>query len=56
MSLFSAIVKTVVNVVKLPVELPVAVAKDVIEVMATGDCEPYYTKKVIDELKEDSEG
>jgi hypothetical protein len=54
MGLFDAIVRTCVNVVKLPIELSVAVLKDVVEVMASGDCEPVNTKEAIKELKEES--
>lgn len=56
MSFFGALVKTVVNVVKLPIELPVAVAKDVIDYALCEEGETSNTKKVIDELKEDAEG
>ncbi len=53
MSLFGAIVRTVVNVVKLPVELPVAILKDF------GDYsyghEPSNVKEVIAELKREAE-
>lgn len=55
MSIFGAIVKTVVNVVKLPVELPVAVVKDAIETMATCELDTTNTQAVIEEIKEDAD-
>ncbi len=53
MSLFSAIVKTVVNTVTLPV----AVVKDVVTLggIAVGKQEPYTVEK-LKQLKEESEG
>jgi len=54
-SIFGALVKTVVNVVKLPIELPVAIAKDIVETMATCELETSNTNAVIKEIKEDAE-
>lgn len=53
MGLFGAFVRTAVNVVALPVTLPVAIAKDVMEVM-TGD-EPENTRETIEALKRDAD-
>lgn len=52
MSLFGKIVKTVVNVV----ELPIAVAKDVVTLgnIASGD-DQTYTRQQIEKIKEDAD-
>lgn len=53
MGLFGAIVKTVVNVVKLPVTLPVAVVKDTFDHMDGNRA--TNVREVIDEIKRDAE-
>lgn len=53
MGLFGALVRTAVNVVKLPVSLPVAVARDTINVMCAD--ETREVRRVVRELKEDAE-
>lgn len=53
MGFFGAFVRTTVNLVKLPVALPVAVAKDTLRIM-TGD-ETREVKKVVKELKDESD-
>ena len=58
MSLFGAIVRTTVNIVKLPVCLPIAVTKDVVTSVAdvgVGECVGKSTKALIREIKEDAE-
>lgn len=55
MSIFGAIVKTVVNVVKLPIELPVAVVRDAVESMADCELHTEHTNAVVEEIKEDAE-
>ena len=52
--LFGCVIRTAVNVVKLPVSLPLAVAKDVIEEMGGDDSGAVETRKVIQELKDDA--
>lgn len=56
MSLFGAIVKTAVNVVKLPVSLPIAVAKDAVMFMDPDREIGSSTKQVVREIKEDADG
>lgn len=53
MKLFGQIIRTAVNVVKLPVCLPVAVAKDTLDVLCGEEAE--HTAKVVKELKRDAE-
>ncbi|KKL87377.1 hypothetical protein LCGC14_1935270, partial [marine sediment metagenome] len=45
--LFGAVVRTTVNLVKLPVSLPLAVAKDTLEAMSGEDSGAVETKKVV---------
>ena len=52
--LFGAVVRTTVNLVKLPVSLPLAVAKDTLEAMSGEDSGAVETKKVVRELKDDA--
>lgn len=52
--LFGAVVRTTVNLVKLPISLPLAVAKDAIEEMGGDDSGAAETRKVIQELKDDA--
>lgn len=53
MGLFKALIRTTVNVVKLPVMLPVAIAKDLIDYSLAD--EPTATKELIEELKEEAD-
>ena len=54
MSLFGAIVRTVVNVVTLPVKLPIAVLKDAVDFM-DGEVNLTNVSDVIEEIKDDAE-
>ena len=57
MSLFGALVKTAVNVVKLPIALPMAVIKDAKHAVEEPlDAGAHEIRKVIRELKDDADG
>jgi len=51
--LFGALVRTAVNVVKLPVALPIAIARDTVNVLCAD--ETREVRRVVRELKEDAE-
>lgn len=53
MDIFGALVRTVVNVAVLPVTLPVAVVKDVVQSME-GDRIGDNTKRLVKEIKDDA--
>lgn len=55
MSLFGAFVRTVVNVATLPVTLPLAVAKDAVEVMADGDVSGRNLRGLVQAIKREAE-
>ena len=54
MEFFAQLVRTAVNVAKLPIVLPVAMLKDAAE--SAGECEldTTETRKVLQELKDDA--
>lgn len=54
MKLFGQLVRTAVNVAKLPVTLPVAMIRDGIETMAECEGTAEKTKAVLKELKDDA--
>lgn len=54
MSLFGALVRTAVNVVTLPVKIPIALAKDAGDILAC-DRPRNNTGKVLRELKDEAE-
>lgn len=54
MSLFGAITSVIIDIVKLPVELPLAIAKDTIETLASCELSTEKTREVIEEIKEDA--
>lgn len=54
MSLFGAIIRTAINVVALPVTLPLSLTKDLIEGMASGDLGDNTTK-LIEQIKDEAE-
>ena len=53
MGLFGALVRTAVNVVTLPVTLPLAIAKDTRDLMLGDD--PENTSDLIREIKDDAD-
>ena len=55
MSLFGAIVRTAVNVAKLPVSLPVAIVKDAGDFMDGEQDTSRNVRAVVREIKEDAE-
>ena len=54
MSIFGAIVRTTINIVSLPVTLPIAILQDITDpaVFGTGHDE---TKRLIEKIKEEAE-
>ena len=52
MGLFGALVRTVVNVVALPVTLPIAAVRDTLDVM--GGESPREVRRVVKQLKDEA--
>lgn len=55
MSIFAAIVRTAINVVTLPVTLPLAVVQDLVIEPATTGHAGENTKQLIEKIKDEAE-